>query len=206
MSDEPVRVPIAVNADSLATWFLPALAAVAGEHPVTFDLHREDEEYTTTLLESGQVMGAVTSRKTAVSGCLVRPLRTTRYRAVADPAYVARWFPDGVSAAALTVAPLVNFDRRDEMQSAFLRTQRVTGSPPAHFVPASSEFSAAVRLGLGWGMLPDFQVGNALDTGALVELVPGSATQVPLYWQQWNLRSELLDVVADAVAAAASKP
>jgi LysR family transcriptional regulator (chromosome initiation inhibitor) len=198
-------IGIAVNADSLATWFLPALAAVASEYPVTFDLHREDEEYTTTLLESGQVMGAVTSRATAVSGCLVRPLRTTRYRAVADPGYVGRWFPDGVTAAALRVAPLVNFDRRDEMQSAFLRTQRVAGSPPAHFVPASSEFFAAVRLGLGWGMLPDFQVGSALETGELVELVPGSATQVPLYWQQWNLRSELLDVVAEAVAAAAGK-
>lgn len=207
--DEPgqlASIGIAVNADSLATWFLPALAEVAREHPVTFDLHREDEEYTTTLLESGQVMGAVTSRATAVSGCLVRPLRSTRYRAVAEPGFAARWFPDGVTAVSLGLAPLINFDRRDDMQAAFLRSRRVAATPPAHFVPASSEFSAAVRLGLGWGMLPDFQVGDALRTGELLELVPGSATQVPLYWQQWNLRSELLDVVAEAVAAAASRP
>ncbi|MEX1079662.1 MAG: LysR family transcriptional regulator ArgP [Homoserinimonas sp.] len=201
----PTSIGIAVNADSLATWFLPALSEVARKHPVTFDLHREDEEYTTTLLESGQVMGAVTSRATAVSGCLVRPLRTTRYRAVAEPGFVARWFPDGVSAAGLGLAPLINFDRRDEMQTAFLRSRRVSVSPPAHFVPASSEFSTAVRLGLGWGMLPDFQVGDALATGALVELFPGSEADVPLYWQQWNLRSELLDVVAEAVATAASR-
>lgn len=200
---QPTSIGIAVNADSLATWFLPALAKVASEHPVTFDLHREDEEYTTTLLESGQVMGAVTSRATAVSGCLVRPLRTTRYRAVATPAYRRRWFPEGVDAAALGLAPLINFDRRDDLQMAFLRAQRVEAAPPLHFVPASSEFSAAVHLGLGWGMLPDFQVGDALETGALVELVPGSATEIPLFWQQWNLRSELLDVVAEAVAEAA---
>jgi LysR family transcriptional regulator (chromosome initiation inhibitor) len=201
----PTSIGIAVNADSLATWFLPALAEVAREHPVTFDLHREDEEYTTSLLESGQVMGAVTSRATAVSGCLVRPLRSTRYRAVAEPAFVARWFPGGATADALGLAPIINFDRRDDMQQAFLRSRRVSAAPPVHHVPASSEFSAAVRLGLGWGMLPDFQVGNALDTGELIELVPGSKTDVPLYWQQWNLRSELLDVVADAVAAAAGR-
>lgn len=205
-AERPTSIGIAVNADSMATWFLPALAAVAREHPVTFDLHREDEEFTTTLLESGQVMGAVTSRARAVSGCLVRPLRTTRYRAVAEPGFVARWFPDGVTKAALGLAPLINFERRDEMQATFLRSQRVNGAPPAHFVPASSEFSAAVRLGLGWGMLPDFQVGDSVDTGELVELVPGSATDVPLYWQQWNLRSALLDVVAEAVANAARKP
>lgn len=202
----PTSIGIAVNADSLATWFLPALAEVARTHPVTFDLHREDEEYTTSLLESGQVMGAVTSRATAVSGCLVRPLRSTRYRAVAAPGFVARWFADGVAAAALAEAPIINFDRRDEMQAVFLRAQRVSTVPPVHFVPASSEFASAVRLGLGWGMLPDFQVGDALRTGALVELVPGSAANIPLYWQQWNLRSELLDVVAEAVATAASQP
>lgn len=199
------NIGIAVNADSLATWFLPALAEVAREHPVTFDLHREDEEYTTSLLESGQVMGAVTSRATAVSGCLVRPLRSTRYRAVAEPGFVARWFSGGVTAEALGLAPIINFDRRDDMQVAFLRSRRVSGAPPVHHVPASSEFAAAVRLGLGWGMLPDFQVGDALETGELIDLVPGTKTDVPLYWQQWNLRSDLLDVVADAVAAAAAR-
>lgn len=203
---KPTSIGIAVNADSLATWFLPALAEVARQHPVTFDLHREDEEYTTTLLESGHVMGAVTSRSTAVSGCLVRPLRATRYRAVAAPGFMQRWFAAGVDSDALSAAPLINFDRRDELQTGFLRSRGVSGAPPIHFVPASSEFAAAVRLGLGWGMLPDFQVGDALTTGALIELVPGSAVTVPLYWQQWNLRSELLDVVADAVASAAGQP
>ena len=203
---QPTSIGIAVNADSLATWFLPALAEVTREHQVTFDLYREDEEFTTTLLESGQVMGAVTSRSTAVSGCLVRPLRNTRYRAVAEPGFVARWFADGVTVDALGRAPIINFDRRDEMQAVFLRAQGATALPPVNFVPASSEFAAAVRFGLGWGMLPDFQVGDSLQTGALVELVPGTETKVPLYWQQWNLRSELLDVVAEAVAEAARLP
>src|SRR5690606_11224635 len=201
----PTSIGIAVNADSLATWFLPALAEVAREHPVTFDLHREDEEYTTSLLESGQVMGAVTSRATAVSGCLVRPLRSTRYRAVAEPAFVARWFPGRATADALGLAPIINFDRRDDMQQAFLRSRRVSAAPPVHHVPASSEFSAAVRLGLGWGMLPDFQVGDALDTGELIELVPGSKTDVPLFGQPGHLMFVLPDRVFDVVAAAAGR-
>jgi LysR family transcriptional regulator (chromosome initiation inhibitor) len=152
------------------------------------------------------VMGAVTSRATAVSGCLVRPLRSTRYRAVATPNFVEHWFGDGVTPAALAQAPTVSFDRRDEMQADFLRSQRVRTTPPIHYIPASSEFASSVRLGLGWGMLPDFQIGDGLSDGTLVELVPGSATNVPLYWQQWNLRSELLDVMAEAVAVAAGRP
>jgi len=202
----PTSIGIAVNADSLATWFLPALAEVARQHPVVFELHREDEEYTTTLLESGQVMGAVTSRGVAVAGCVVRPLRRTAYRAVASPDYLARWLPDGATRSALARAPYVDFDRRDELQAGFLRAQRVATQPPRHYVPASSEFAAAVRMGLGWGMLPDFQIGDALGTGALVELVPGSHTDVPLFWQQWNLRSPLLETIASAVADAARVP
>jgi LysR family transcriptional regulator (chromosome initiation inhibitor) len=191
-------VGIAVNADSLATWLLPALAEVAREHPVVFELHREDEEFTTRLLESGQVMAAVTSQSASVPGCVVTPLCTVRYRAVASAEFVERWMPDGVTGAALGRVPRIDFDRRDDMQAAFLRSIRVRSTPPVHYVPASTEFASAVRLGLGWGMLPVEQAGGA----GLVDLMPGHPFDVPLYWQQWNLSSPLLRAVSDAVARA----
>lgn len=200
----PVSVPLAVNADSLATWFLPALARVAQRHPVVFDLHRDDQDFTAGLLESGTVMGAVTSQATPVAGCLVRPLGVMRYEAVATPAYAKRWGVVGErDADALATAPVVDFDRRDDLQREHLVGRGIDADrPPRHYVPASNDFATAVKLGLGWGLLPAFQSTAELERGDLVRL-GGEHIDVPLYWQQWNLKSPLLDAIADAVIAEA---
>jgi len=196
-----ISVPLAVNADSLATWFLAPLARLASRHPVVFDLHRDDQDFTAGLLESGTVMGAVTSRATPVAGCRVSPLGTLRYEAVATPAYVRTWLPEGATPAALARAPRIDFDRRDELQERWLTARGADPArSPRHHVPASSDFAAATRLGLGWSLLPRLQSQAALDAGDLVPL-GGPPVEVPLYWQQWNLRSPLLDAIAAEVVA-----
>ena len=65
----PGRLGVAVNADSLATWFLPAIAPLAGE--VAVELHREDEANTVRLLRAGTVVAAITYDPTPVAGCTV---------------------------------------------------------------------------------------------------------------------------------------
>jgi len=202
--DGELSVPLAVNADSMASWFLPPLARVAAEHRVTFDLHREDQEHTAALLAAGTVMAAVTSQSRAVPGCTVTALGAMEYRAVATPEFAARWFPRGITADAVADAPMLDFDRDDELQSRYLRlVARGDVHPPRHFVPASADFALAVTLGLGWAMLPDAQADAPRRSGALVDLDPARPIRVPLYWQQWDLRSPVLDAVADEVLAAA---
>jgi LysR family transcriptional regulator (chromosome initiation inhibitor) len=201
--EHPISIPLAVNADSLGTWILPPLADVAARHPVVFDLYRDDQDFTAELLESGTVMAAITSQATPVAGCFVRPLGVMRYRAVATPAFAARWFPDGATVDALHRAPVVDFDRRDDLQAAYARAVGADPAAPSrHYVPASNDFAIAVKLGLGWGMLPTFQCADELASGALVAL-GGPPFDVPLHWQQWNLRSPLLDAIADTVITAA---
>jgi LysR family transcriptional regulator (chromosome initiation inhibitor) len=200
-ADAPQRVtvPLAVNADSLATWFLAPLARLAHEHPVTFELHRDDQEYTTGQLEEGLVMGAVTSQAEAVAGCSVVPIGTMAYRAVAQPEFAETWFSGGATPQALAVAPVVDFNRKDELQTDWLRARGVDpADPPRHHVPSSADFATAVRLGMGWGMLPPFQCDDDLAAGRLVDL-SGPPIEVRLYWQQWNLRSGLLDAVGAAI-------
>ncbi|AMB59634.1 LysR family transcriptional regulator ArgP [Microterricola viridarii] len=213
----PVTVPLAVNADSLGTWILPALAELSGSENVRFDLYREDQAHTVALLVAGTVMAAVTSAAEPVPGCIVRPLGAMQYRPMAAPAFAARWFPHGVTLEALAAAPVVNFDRRDDLQHDYvaMRFRRHAGSagqgpdaaavprPPSHFVPSSADFAAAVALGLGWGMLPPLQVAERVESGALVDLDPGGGVGIPLYWQQWRLASGLLSRIGDAVEAAA---
>ncbi|MGW3184389.1 LysR family transcriptional regulator ArgP [Kitasatospora sp. NPDC001119] len=203
----PARVPIAVNADSLATWFLPALTRVPQDPPICFELHREDEAHTTALLREGQVMAAVTSSPDPVAGCTVRRLGLARYLAVATPEFAARHLT-GDLAEDLGRAPTVAFDRRDELQEEFVRSLTLGRSGAGrirHLVPASDGFRDAVAAGLGWGLVPEPQAEPLLRSGRLVELAPARPMDVPLYWQQWKLDSPALSTVAEAVAAAAAE-
>ena len=194
---------IAVNADSLATWLLPALAAAQDATGAVFDIYREDQEHTASLLRAGTVMAAVTAEKRPVQGCSASPLGFMRYRAVATPNFRDRWLDDGLSA--LDNAPMVDFDRKDDLQQSFLRgVLGRTPRSPRHFVPTSHDFARAVELGMGWGMLPDQQSERGLREGSLVELSPGTSIDVLLYWQRWNLASPLLDELTRVVLAAAS--
>lgn len=198
----PQVLAVAVNADSLATWVLPALAPLADQ--VRFEVHREDQDHTAALLRSGVVVAAVTADPDPVPGCSATRLGRMRYRPMASPAFTARHFPDGVTAPALTTAPVVVFDRRDDLQHRYLRS-RLDGDAPwhLHHVPASAEFLTAVRLGLGWGMVPDLQGAGPEAAGELVDLDSAGAVDVVLHWQQWKLRSASLDRLGDAVLAAA---
>ncbi|MFI6218664.1 LysR family transcriptional regulator ArgP [Nocardia brasiliensis] len=201
-TDRPLRLPIAVNADSLETWALPALAAAPPG--ICFEIHREDEEHTTRLLRDGTVMAAVTSTATPVQGCRVERLGAMRYRPMAQPHFARTWFPDGATAKAYAVAPVVLFDRKDDLQDRQLRKRsRQPLDPPRHYVPSSSGFAEAVRLGLGWGMLPDLQTRN-FGRAELVPIDGAAFIDVPLYWQQWRLDSPALSAVATAIAAAAA--
>lgn len=208
-SGEPARLSIAVNADSLATWFLPALARVTGLG-LSFELRREDEDHTAALLREGTVMAAVTSSPDPVAGCSVRALGIMRYLPVASPGCAARWL--GTEAGTplrelIGSAPVVAFDRNDDIQDDFVRA--LTGGPGAsalrHFVPTSEGFVDAVAAGMGWGMVPEVQAGPLLRAGRLVPLAAGPGIDVPLFWQQWKLDFPALGAVAEAVAAVAAE-
>ncbi|MBM9437570.1 LysR family transcriptional regulator ArgP [Actinacidiphila bryophytorum] len=203
----PTTLPVAVNSDSLATWFLPALAETARTLDVCFDLHRDDQDHTALLLRQGRVMAAVTSSHEPVQGCSVRPLGRMTYRAYAAPAFAERYLAGGPLAELLPAAPMVVFDRKDDIQDGFLRRLapgRPTGGQPRTYVPASESFVAAVAAGLGWGMVPEAQAEPHCSAGALADLAEDRAMDVPLYWQQWKLDSPPLAALAAAVTRAAA--
>ncbi len=204
-------IPLVVNADSLATWFVPVLARAARETGARFEVIRADETVSVERLRSGETMAAVTATAEAVPGCTSTLLGLHRYLAVASPEFKTEHFADGVTAAALATAPVLEFDRHDAFQRRFIRrTTRTRLDPPRHMIPSSAEFAAAIEHGMGWGMLPEQQVAPALAAGRLVELAPGAPIDLPLYWQRWNLRSPSLDaltaIVTEEAASALSAP
>ncbi|GAA0413107.1 LysR family transcriptional regulator ArgP [Leifsonia naganoensis] len=194
-------IPLVVNADSLATWVLPALASLPG---LVFDLTLDDQEHTLDRLRDGTAMAAIGSDPDAVQGCTVSPLGAMVYRPVASPAFVERWAPEGWSPQAAAVAPMLVFDRKDALQDRYLARFAPTARPPRQYVPASTEFVRAAELGLGWGMLPDLQTAGHLAAGRLTVLDDGGEEAVALHWHQWSMRSAALTAVADAIAARAA--
>jgi len=193
---EPPRLAVAVNADSMATWFLPAITPLAGE--LAIELHREDEANTVRLLRAGTVVAAITYDAAPVSGCTVTPLGVMRYRPMASKAFARRWLPDGPTAEALAAAPMMVFDLDDALQTEYLLSRSPGAAPPQTMVPSSSDFVKAIELGMGWGMVPDLQ-----RSAKLVELEAGAETDVALYLQRWRLRTPSLDLLADAIVKGA---
>lgn len=192
--------PVAVNADSLATWFVPVLHEAADWADTTLDLHVEDEDHSSRLLRQGDVIGAVTADPTPVNGCRAEQLGFMRYVPVAAPALRRRFTTGGgVDWAAM---PVLEFNAKDDLQRRALRSRGVDRPPPTHTIPSSEGFLAAVRAGLGWGMAPEIQLGTDLLDGALVLLDDHAHHDVALYWQTWTLESERLNRITASVRKA----
>lgn len=197
------RVPIAINGDSLNTWAMAALAEVADR--AVFDVHREDQDHSAELLRSGEVMAAITTQAVPVQGCTAVRLGVMRYRPFATPAFVRRWFPAGVTPQEIAAAPMVMFDRKDDLQDRYARAKAGRDvEPPRHYVPSTADYARAVVHGLGWGLLPHEHSDAPEAAGELVELEAGAHVDVELHWQQWSLRTPVLDAVASAVRRAAA--
>lgn len=197
------RLRVALNADSLATWFIDAMA---GADPLLFDLVLDDENHSATWLRRGEVSAAVTASAEPVAGCDLERLGTMRYLAITSPGFVERWFPDGVDAAAIAAAPCLTFDAKDALQRQWIA--RFLGpdlDPPSHFVPSTQGFLDAARAGLGWGLNPLPLVAPHLEDGSLVPLLPDAPLDVVLHWQVSRIMAPALAPVTASVLAAAAR-
>ena len=121
-----------MNADSLATWFIKAMAGTEG---YLFDLVLDDEDHSADWLRRGEVVAAVTGHSSPIQGCDCHPLGALRYVATASPEYWARWFADGFNEPAAARAPCLIFNQKDRLQAEWLR--QVLGAdvhPPLHWL------------------------------------------------------------------------
>lgn len=190
------RLSIVVNADSLHTWFPAALAALPAEPALSFELHQDDQDHTAELLRAGTVMAAVTAQHVAVQGCRVEKLGAMRYVAVAAPGH----FTD------FATTPVIAFNRKDRIQHRFLTALgHGEAEPPIHYIPAAHAFIEAIRLGLGWGLVPEQAAHEDIAAGRCVELAPGRYLDVPLHWQYWRMESTALATLTTTVKAVAAR-
>ncbi|MGP3789233.1 HTH-type transcriptional regulator ArgP [Pseudomonas sp. B392_1p] len=206
-SDAPLIVVAALNADSLGTWFFPALAEVLIRERVLLDLTVEDQDHTYSLLESGLAIGCISTEPKPMRGCTAEALGSMRYRLVASDAFRQRFFPQGLTRAAARRAPVVAYTRKDRLQSAFLvqRFGLPEGSYPTHFVPGAEPHYYAIRYGLGYGMVPELLLKDDLASGDIIDLAPDAPRDVALYWHTWKVQSPRMENLSRQIVEAAPK-
>lgn len=203
--------PLGINADSLATWFFPAIDSFLMKNRVLLDLKVDDQEQTHKLLRNGEVSGCISSENTPVQGCSVTPIGTMNYRMVAAPRFLTAHFPRGFEKDRLKTAPAVVYNRKDDLHARFLKTvfqtpvsrkstsENFFKNIPIHYLPSPEKFVGLILEGLAYGMVPDLQGLEHIKTGHLIDLVPDTALGVNLYWHRWNLSSHLLDEFSKAI-------
>lgn len=185
--DQPsARLRIALNADSLATWWADAIGEFCREEGLLLDLVIEDQDIGLRRMREGDVAACLCSSPQAIAGARCVPIGSMTYLPLATPKYVARFFPDGLSEQALREAPAIVFGPNDQLQHRFLAQCGFLGTFPHHLCPSSEGFVKLATAGMGYGMIPEIQVKTQLKAGVLTSIAPGKHLEVPLYWHFWR--------------------
>ena len=190
---EEERISIAINADSIATWALPALNELACQG-LPLEIITDDQDFTQEWLRQGQVLGCVTTLKQALRGCKLVPLGAMDYVAVARPDYAQARCPQGLTPYNFRDLPFVAFNRKDGLKRVTLNQL---------FVPSSEGQVRAVLAGWGVSVVPHLLVRGLLAQGELVNVAGKHILPIALYWHCWNLESDVLNALSDALTAAA---
>ncbi|ROZ79195.1 ArgP/LysG family DNA-binding transcriptional regulator [Ramlibacter sp. WS9] len=197
------RVSIAIGADSIATWALPALDALVSRG-LLLEIISDDRHFTHESLREGHVVGCVSPMKQAIRGCHVVPLGTLRYAAVAASAYASQHCPAGLTPHNFAALDFVAVNRKDDIQAEFVGRAfglREVGLRQL-LLPGPEAQMRAVMAGWGAGVVPELLATPGLEQETLVDLLPGFRLSVPLYWHCWQLESEVLEQLTSALRQA----
>lgn len=206
VSGRPAVIRIAVNRDSLASWFPEVIRRAGTELRLHLDIIPDDEEHTAQRLRSGEALAAVTAEANPLHGFRRTPLGAIEYLAIASPRFISQYLASGITLDALGNAPSLVVDRKDLLpQQWLLNAFGEATALVGHWVPSLSAYLACCLNGTGWGMMPRISVSRHLEEGSLVELAPGTAVIVPLYWQSSGPGSEIMKVLSTIVADVARR-
>ncbi|MES2297565.1 MAG: ArgP/LysG family DNA-binding transcriptional regulator [Pseudomonadota bacterium] len=202
------EVAVAVDADSLATWFPEALGALLAPPRCQLDLQLADSEQALGLVREGAVFGCVAAQGAGLpegaAGTSTQALGVLRHVCVATPAFAGHWFGDGFSAAAVKLAPAV-VARRDLLTPFLARQLGVRDRYPHHTLPAAPLLYRSIERGLAYGLMPELLALGPLANGLLVDLAPGATCDVALAWHAWNIDTTFTRLLGEQVLATARR-
>lgn len=201
----PERLRIALNADSLATWWAGAVGAFCAEQHVLLDLVVEDQDVGLRRMRAGEVAACLCGSERPVAGARSLPLGAMRYRALASPAFMQRYFPCGLDIQRLPRTPALVYGPDDFLQHRYLASLGIEDGFLHHLCPSSDGFLRMLEASLGWGLVPELQASEQLASGQLVEVHADTPVDVPLYWHHWRTGGQLLGQLTEHLRRTAAK-
>lgn len=200
------EIAIAIDADSLATWFPDTLSALLAPPRCQLDVRLADSDSALQMVRDGSVFGCVAAESgtalDAAAATSVTPLGMLRYVCVATPVFAGHWFGDGFSAEAVQLAPAVV--GQHGLLARFLAEQLSMREPfPHHTLPVETARRSCVQDGLAYGLMPQRLAAPALATDRLVDLLPGSTLDVPLSWHAWTLDTPFTKLLSEQIVKSA---
>ena len=200
------EIAIAIDADSLATWFPDTLYALLAPPRCQLDVRLADSDSALQMVRDGSVFGCVAAESgtalDAAAATSVTPLGTLRYVCVATPVFAGHWFGDGFSAEAVQLAPAVV--GQHGLLARFLAEQlNLREAFPHHTLPVETARRSCVQDGLAYGLMPQRLAAPALATERLVDLLPGSTLDVPLSWHAWTLDTPFTKLLSEQIVKSA---
>ena len=199
--ETPLTLHIATNADSLATWLIPAITPVLNAHLVEVNMLVVDEQRTIEKLKDGEAFGAISVQNKTVKGCQLTRLGELDYILVASPDFIERYFPNGIDQQSLRTAPGVAFDHKDNMHIRFIHEHfgLLEGDYPLHTVRSSEAFVALAKNGAAFCLIPKLQIESELALGELIHLLPEKKITETFYWHHWVLLKGIYKQISDAI-------
>ncbi|MEF2270400.1 ArgP/LysG family DNA-binding transcriptional regulator [Janthinobacterium sp. LS2A] len=200
------EIAIAIDADSLATWFPDTLSALLAPPRCQLDVRLADSDSALQMVRDGSVFGCVAAESgtaiDAAAATSVTPLGTLRYVCVATPVFAGHWFGDGFIAEAVQLAPAVV--GQHSLLARFLAEQLSMREPfPHHTLPVEAARRGCVQDGLAYGLMPQRLAAPALAADRLVDLMPGSTLDVPLSWHAWTLDTPFTKLLSEQIVKSA---
>nr|WP_297399145.1 LysR family transcriptional regulator ArgP [uncultured Marinobacter sp.] len=202
LSEPSARLRIALNADSLATWWAAAVGRFCAAEALLLDLVVEDQDIGLRRMREGDVAACLCSSPQPVAGARCVPVGTMTYLPLATPDYVQRYFGGGVTDISLQQAPAIVFGPNDQLQHRFLAQCGYHGTFPHHLCPSSEGFVKLALAGMGYGMIPEVQARPEIEAERLIGITPGQALEVQLYWHFWRHGGGVMDRLTTALQSA----
>ena len=204
---QPLTIHLATNADSLATWLIPAIAPIIKENLIEINMLVADEHHTIEKLKSGEAFGAIGLNDKPIKGCQVAKLGDMNYILVASPEFKQRYFANGINRESLRLAPGVAFDQRDPMHVRFVRDNfgLEEGDYPLHAMRSSEAFVTLAKHGGAYCLVAELQIKEELAKGELINLLPKYKLTETLHWNHWSLLRGLHKEISEAIVTAGQK-
>lgn len=186
------RVSIALNRDSLETWFLDLIEDTSIFNDITVEIIADDQELTIDYLKKGLVSACLSTSEKEIIGGNVAFLGNMEYLLVASPAFIKSHFSGKDQKKCLLNAQAIKFDKNDKLHERYLEKFFGLNGENMHFhiVPSVRGFKKYALLGYGYGLIPKLDILEELKNKKLIQLHVDKVWNIPLYWHYWDIESK----------------